>query len=115
MTSIGRRGWSQAKSSLTSRFDGRVTIPLADVLERVIQLQAQVDELTRLLTAQVEVTNQTTELFGRILATSSSRLEVIEETVRDMAPGTATTKKPGAAATPSPRRKTTAGASGEES
>ena len=35
MTSIGRRGWSQAKSSLTSRFDGRVTIPLADVLERV--------------------------------------------------------------------------------
>ena len=52
------------------------------MLERVIQLQAQVDELTRIITAQVEVTNQTTELFGRILATSSSRLEVIEETVR---------------------------------
>ena len=52
MTSIGRRGWSQAKSSLATKFDGRVTLPLADVLERVIQLQDQVEELTRIVTLQ---------------------------------------------------------------
>jgi hypothetical protein len=115
VTSIGRRGWSQAKSSLTSKFDGRVTLPLADVLERVVQLQAQMDELTRLLTTQLEVNNQTTELFGRILATSSSRLDAIEDELRHGAPQTAATKKPPTSTpTPSARRKTTAGTSGEE-
>ena len=39
VASIGRRGWRQAKTSLTAKFDGRVTLPLADVLERVTQLQ----------------------------------------------------------------------------
>jgi len=78
VTSIGRRGWSQAKSSLTTKFDGRVTVPLADVLERVVQLQDQVEELTRIVTMQVEVTNQSTELLGRLLATSSARLDALE-------------------------------------
>ena len=52
MTSIGRRGLSQAKSSLATKFDGRVTLPLADVLERVIQLQDQVEELNRVVTCR---------------------------------------------------------------
>jgi hypothetical protein len=86
VTFSGRRGWSQTKSSLTTKFDGRVTIPLADVLERVIQLQAQVEELTRIVTVQVDVTNQTTELLGRLLATSSNRLDAIEDSLGGILP-----------------------------
>jgi len=86
VTSIGRRGWSQAKSSLTTKFDGRVTVPLADVLERVIQLQDQVDELTRIVTMQVDVGNQATELLGRLLATSSARLDAIEDSLHERPP-----------------------------
>ncbi|MGO8723285.1 MAG: hypothetical protein ACLQRM_11205 [Acidimicrobiales bacterium] len=84
VTSIGRRGWSQAKSSLSTKFDGRVTVPLADVLERVTQLQGQVEELTRIITAQADVANQTTELLGRLLATSSDRLEVLEDSLAEL-------------------------------
>jgi len=86
VTFSGRRGWSQTKSSLTTKFDGRVTIPLADVLERVIQLQAQVEELARIVTVQVDVTNQTTELLGRLLATSSNRLDAIEDSLGGIPP-----------------------------
>ncbi len=90
MTSIGRRGWSQAKSSLSTKFDGRVTVPLADVLERVTQLQDQVEELTRIVTVQADVANQTTELLGRLLATSSSRLEALEDSLPQLTPTGAT-------------------------
>jgi len=90
VTSIGRRGWSQAKSSLTTKFDGRVTVPLADVLERVIQLQRQVDELTRVVTMQVDVGNQTTELLGRLLAASSDRLDAVEDSLSQLTPGAST-------------------------
>lgn len=86
MASTGRRGLSQAKSALASKFDGRVTLPLADVLERVVQLQAQVDELTRIVETQLEVSNQTAELFGRLLATASQRLDVLERSVGDQVP-----------------------------
>ena len=84
MASIGRRGWRQAKTSLTTKFDRRVTLPLADVLERVTQLQAQVAELTEIIKVQVETSNQTTELLGRLLATASGRLESVEETLRQV-------------------------------
>jgi len=86
VTSIGRRGLSQAKSSLATKFDGRVTLPLADVLERVIQLQDQVEELTRIVTVQIDVSNQTTELLGRLLATASSRLDAVEDNLRQPTP-----------------------------
>ena len=86
MTSIGRRGWSQAKAGLTTKFDGRVTLPLADVLERVVQLQGQLDELTRIVTTQVEVETQTTELLGRLLATSAARLDALEDSLSHLAP-----------------------------
>ena len=84
MTFSSRRGWNQAKTSLTTKFDGRVTLPLADVLDRVVQLQAQVEELTRIITVQVDVGNQTTELLGRLLATSSDRLDAVEDSLRDL-------------------------------
>ncbi len=86
MTSIGLRGWSQAKSSLTTKFDDRVTLPLADVLERVTKLQQQVEELTSIVKVQADVANQTTELLGRLLATSSNRLDVLEDSLRQLAP-----------------------------
>ena len=96
MTSIGRRGWSQAKSSLSSKFDGRVTVPLADVLERVTKLQDQVEELTRIITVQADVANQTTELLGRLIATSTNRLDLLEDSVLKPAPpGGATPGTPG--------------------
>jgi hypothetical protein len=84
VTFSSRRGWNQAKTSLTTKFDGRVTLPLADVLDRVVQLQAQVEELTRIITVQVDVGNQTTELLGRLLATSSDRLDAVEDSLRDL-------------------------------
>ena len=90
MASIGRRGWRQAKTSLTAKFDGRVTLPLADVLERVTQLQAQVAELTDIVKVQVETSNQTTELLGRLLATASGRLESVEDSLRQLRPAGAT-------------------------
>ena len=82
MASIGRGGWRQAKTSLTTKFDRRVTLPLADALERVTQLQNQVAELTDIVKVQVEMSNQTTELLGRLLVTASSRLEAVEDSLR---------------------------------
>jgi Fic family protein len=84
VASIGRRGWRQAKTSLTTKFDRRVTLPLADALERVTQLQDQVAELTDIVKVQVEMGNQTTELLGRLLATASSRLEAVEDSLRQV-------------------------------
>ena len=84
MASIGRRGWRQARTSLTTKFDRRVTLPLADALERVTQLQNQVAELTDIVKVQVEMGNQTTELLGRLLATASSRLEAVEDSLRQV-------------------------------
>jgi len=84
VASIGRRGWRQAKTSLTTKFDRRVTLPLADALERVTQLQNQVAELTDIVKVQVEMSNQTTELLGRLLVTASSRLEAVEDSLRQV-------------------------------
>ncbi|MGO9150965.1 MAG: hypothetical protein ACLP1E_01805 [Acidimicrobiales bacterium] len=84
VASIGQRGWRQAKTSLTTKFDRRVTLPLADALERVTQLQNQVAELTDIVKVQVEMGNQTTELLGRLLATASSRLEAVEDSLRQV-------------------------------
>lgn len=84
MASIGRGGWRQAKTSLTTKFDRRVTLPLADALERVTQLQNQVAELTDIVKVQVEMSNQTTELLGRLLVTASSRLEAVEDSLRQV-------------------------------
>jgi len=94
VTSIGRRSWSQAKSSLTTKFDDRVTLPLADVLERVTRLQQQVEELASIIKVQADVANQTTELLGRLLATSSNRLEALEDSLRQLAPAGTTPADP---------------------
>jgi hypothetical protein len=117
MASIGRRTLNQTKSTLASKFDGRVTIPLADVLQRVIQLQAQVAELTRIVTAQADVGVQTTELLGRLIATSSDRLDVVEDWLRLLSSGELpATKSTGSRKNP-PRAKAagTSSASGDSS
>jgi hypothetical protein len=108
VTSIGRRGWSQAKSSLTTKLDGRITLPLADVLDRVVDLQAQLEELTRIVTTQVEVGNQTTELLGRLLATSTARLEALETALGSRAASPVEKPSPPAGTPRQPRNKTEA-------
>ena len=95
MTFSGRRGWNQAKSVVDDqvrRTSDASRSPTS--LERVMQLQDQVEELTRIITAQADVDNQTTELLGRLLATSSARLDAVEDSLPDSqaakpAPGSA--------------------------
>ena len=83
MASIGHRGWRQARTSLTKKFDGRVT-----------RLQDQVAELTDVVKGQVEMGNQTTELLGRLLAASSSRLEEVEDSLHQLStPGSSQSSK----------------------
>ena len=82
MASIGQRGWRQAKTSLTTKFDKRFTLPLAEAIEHVSQLQDQVAELTDIVKVQVEMSLQATELLGRLLATASSRLDEVEDSLR---------------------------------
>ena len=84
MASIGQRGWRQAKTSLTTKFDKRFTLPLAEVIEHVSQLQDQVAELTDIVKVQVEMSLQATELLGRLLATASSRLDEVEDSLRQL-------------------------------
>jgi hypothetical protein len=69
---------------LTTKFDTRFTLPLADAIEHVTQLQAQVAALTDIVKVQVEMSNQTTELLGRLLATASSRLDEVEDSLRQI-------------------------------
>ena len=54
------------------------------MLELVTHLQAQVAELTDIVKVQVETSNQTTELLGRLLATASGRLESVEDSLRQV-------------------------------
>jgi hypothetical protein len=89
---------------LTTKFDRRVTLPLADVLGRVTQLQDQVTELTELVRVQVETGNQTTELLGRLLASHSSRLEVLEDSVSQPTEAGKTAPEPIEAMNDQPRR-----------
>ncbi len=84
MASIGQRGWRQAKTSLTTKFDKRFTLPLAEAIEHVSQLQDQVAELTDIVKVQVEMSLQATELLGRLLATASSRLDEVEDSLREL-------------------------------
>jgi len=101
VASIGRRGWRQVKTSLAGEVEVRVAPPLAELVARVSQLQdatadiagslavlrRELAELADVVTVQVDVGNQTTELFGRLLATASNRLEVVEDSLRQLAGG----------------------------
>ena len=119
MASIGRRGWRQARTSLTTKFDRRVTLPLADALERVTQLQNQVAELTDIVRVQVEMGNQTTELLGRLLATASDRLDAVEESLRQITtdgvtPAVVTAYGSGQGAETQPRKHAAASSTSED-
>ena len=44
-------------------------------------LRREMAELADIVTVQVDVGNQTTELLGRLLATTSARLELLEDSL----------------------------------
>ena len=101
MASNGRRSWRQVKTTLKGEVKARVAPPLAELIARVAELQdstaaiagslavlrREIAELTDIVTVQVEVGNQTTELLGRLLATTSERLEVVEDSLRQLSGG----------------------------
>ncbi|MGD1010957.1 MAG: hypothetical protein ABR925_00270 [Acidimicrobiales bacterium] len=95
MTSSGNRGWLNAKANLRDKFDTRVTVPLADVLEHVTLLQDQVSELTDIIKVQLEMWSQTTELLGRLLAASSSRLDAVEASLEQSGAKATSLTRPG--------------------
>lgn len=99
MASTGRRSWRQVKTSLTRELKARVAPPLAELIARVTELQdttaaiagslavlrREMAELTDVITVQVDVGNQTTELLGRLLATTSDRLDLVEDALGQLA------------------------------
>lgn len=105
MASTGRRSWRQAKISLAREAKARVARPIVDIRDRVSELQdataaisgslavlrREMAELSDIVAVQVDVGNQTTELLGRLLASTSDRLDVLEEGLRELASGGATT------------------------
>ena len=113
MASTGRRSWRQAKISLATEAKARVARPIVDIRDRVSELQdataaisgslavlrREMAELSDVVAVQVEVGNQTTELLGRLLASTSDRLDLLEEGLRALGSG-------GAAALPGSNGKT---------
>jgi len=101
VASNGRRSWREVKTTLKGELKARVAPPLAELIARVAELQdstaaiagslavlrREIAELTDIVTVQAEVGNQTTELLGRLLAATSERLEVVEESLRQLSGG----------------------------
>src|SRR5208282_4303946 len=101
VASNGRRSWREVKTTLKGEVKARVAPPLAELIARVAELQdstaaiagslavlrREIAELSDIVSVQAEVGNQTTELLGRILATTSSRLDAVEDSLRQLAPG----------------------------
>jgi hypothetical protein len=102
---------------LRDKFDTRVTVPLAEVLEHVTQLESHVSELADIVKVQVEMGNQTTELLGRLLAASSTRLDALEDSLGRLTSKSATTNRPATSRKNRPREEasTASTASGEPS
>ena len=101
MASNGRRSWRDVKTTLKGEVKARVAPPLAELIARVAELQdstaaiagslavlrREIAELTDIVTVQAEVGNQTTELLGRLLATTSDRLDLVEDSLRRLSSG----------------------------
>ena len=99
MASTGHRSWRQVKSGLARKLKGGVARPFADLTTRVSELQdataaiagslavlrREMAELADVVAVQVDVGNQTTELLGRLLATTSARLELLEDSLGQLA------------------------------
>jgi len=98
VASTGRRSWRQAKMSLAREAKARVARPIVDIRDRVSELQdargdlgslavlrREMAELSDIVAVQVDVGNQTTELLGRLLASTSDRLDLLEEGLRELA------------------------------
>jgi len=80
VASIGRRGWRQVKTSLAGEVEARLA-------ESINALHREIAELTELLKVEIEVGNETTELLGRLLKTASNRLDVVEDSLRELGAG----------------------------
>jgi hypothetical protein len=99
VASTGHRSWRQVKSGLARKLKGGVARPFADLTARVSELQdataaiagslavlrREMAELADVVAVQVDVGNQTTELLGRLLATTSARLELLEDSLGQLA------------------------------
>lgn len=95
VASTGHRSWRQMKTGLARKVKGGVARPFADLTVRVSELQdataaivgslavlrREMAELADVVAVQVDVGNQTTELLGRLLATTSARLELLEDSL----------------------------------
>jgi hypothetical protein len=53
-------------------------------------LRREIAELHDIVAVQVDVGNQTTEMFGRLVADATARLEVVEDALRQLGGGEAT-------------------------
>ena len=93
MASTGRRSWRQVKTGVARELRARVAPPLGELIARIAELQdataaisgslavlrREMAELSDIVAVQVDVGNQTTELLGRLLATTSDRLDLLED------------------------------------
>ncbi len=101
VASNGRRSWREVKTTLRGEVKARVAPPLAELIARVAELQdstaaisgslavlrREIAELTDIVKVQAEVGNETTELLGRLLATTSERLEIVEDALHQLSGG----------------------------
>ncbi len=71
MASVPRGALRRIKESVTH----------ADVRRRLEAIEAQLAELTHIASVQVEVTNESTELLGRLLRSATDRIDELEERV----------------------------------
>lgn len=98
MASTGHRSWRQVSTILAREARARIAPPLDELITRITELQdataaisgslavmrREMAELHDIVAVQVDVGNQTTELFGRLLADASARLETLEEDLRQL-------------------------------
>jgi len=96
VSSIARSGWHRVKSSMAGELSARVGHEFdTRFTERLDRLQAGLDavagslavmrrelsDLADTIAVESEVHAQTTELFGRLLQSSTARIEALEEAI----------------------------------
>ncbi|MGO9910279.1 MAG: hypothetical protein ACLPQS_03835 [Acidimicrobiales bacterium] len=86
MASPPRAAWRRIKMSLASQVAAEVAPTLDEQRARLEAVEAQlaalteqVRELHRIAGIQVDVANESTELLGRLIRSSSSRIDLLEE------------------------------------
>jgi hypothetical protein len=94
--SVGRRGWRRVKTSFAGEFEARVHPRLGEIAASLHALEdamaavagslavvrQEMAELSDVVAVHVDVANQATELLGRLLASATTRLEIVEESLK---------------------------------